>query len=248
MPVYNGQKTLAQAIESVLRQEYEDWELLIVNDASTDETLPIAVQYAAMDKRVRVLSLKDNSGVGSARNRALEAARGQYVAFLDADDAWDAKKLKVQVDFIREADCGIVYSSYRLMDDSGHVLGKIVEAPEQVTYKSLLRSNSIGCLTALVDVTKTGFFRMPDLGHEDYACWLGLLSKGAKACGMPEPLASYRLSRSSVSGNKLKSFTWVWKIYRKHLSMGFGEALFRNIAYFFSAVLKYSKVWSDYRK
>jgi teichuronic acid biosynthesis glycosyltransferase TuaG len=212
MPAYNCAGSIASAIESILSQSYPDWELVVVDDKSNDNTAEIAREFAARDSRIRVLCKSKNEGVARARNYGLAAARGQYVSFLDADDLWMPEKLAVQVGFLQERNAAFCFSSYSRFNGAG--TSKPVPVPEQIDYDGLLRGNVIACLTVLLDRTKIEPFKMPSVPHEDYATWLSILRAKHVAYGIPVDLARYRVSRNSLSGNKLRAAVWTWNIYR----------------------------------
>jgi teichuronic acid biosynthesis glycosyltransferase TuaG len=214
MPAYNCQALIAESVRSVMAQSYRDWELLIIDDASRDGTLTVARELAHEDERIRVIPLTENGGVAEARNRGIAAARGQYVAFLDSDDLWLPEKLQVQVDFMRKSGAGFSFTQYRRMR-SGGTLSRPLEIPRQVSYKQLLRGNTIGCLTVLIDRTKIPEISMPKIKHEDYVTWLEILKRGNLAWGIQQDLARYRVASQSVSADKKRAAGWTWTIYRR---------------------------------
>lgn len=222
-PMYNAEKTIENTIESVFAQTYSKWELLVIDDRSTDQSVNKVVPYTKKDSRVRILQMPENSGVTSARNCGIKNARGRYMAFLDSDDWWEPEKLEMQLQLIKEKKAGLVYSSYFRVDESGKK--KIVQVPEYMDYEHLLKSNQIACLTVLIDKEKTGSFEMEEIRHEDYAAWLNLARNGVDMYGVNKPLASYRVMAGSLSGNKFRSALWTWKIYRKHEKLGFFVSL-----------------------
>jgi glycosyltransferase involved in cell wall biosynthesis len=218
-PMYNAEKTIEMTIDSVFSQTYSKWELLVVDDQSTDRSVDRVIPYTERDSRVKILQMPKNSGVASARNYGMKNARGRYVAFLDSDDWWKPEKLEVQLQIIKEKKAGLVYSSYFRVDEAG--CEKIVPVPEHLDYEQLLKSNQIACLTVLIDTDKTGTFEMEQIRHEDYAAWLTLARKAVDMVGINTPLAYYRVMDKSLSGNKLKSALWTWNIYRKHEKLDF---------------------------
>jgi teichuronic acid biosynthesis glycosyltransferase TuaG len=214
MPAYNSQGSLAQSVRSVLQQTYPNWELLIIDDASSDETLPLANQFAHDDERIHVISTRHNGGVADARNIGIGAAKGQYLAFLDSDDLWLPEKLKVQVSFMQSRNAAFSFTQYRRFGPGG-MRGGPIKIPERVNYTQLLRGNVIGCLTVMIDREKVTVVSMPKVGHEDYAAWLRVLKHGIVAWGIQEDLARYRISSQSVSADKRHSAKWTWNIYRR---------------------------------
>jgi teichuronic acid biosynthesis glycosyltransferase TuaG len=238
MPAYNSEGVLAESVASVQAQTYRDWELVLVDDASRDATLSLAQQLAEADARIRVIALKRNSGVANARNVAMEAARGRYLAFLDSDDLWLPEKLEVQMDFMRRHNAEFSFARYRGFDAAGK-LGRAEPVPDSVGYERLLRGNVIGCLTVLIDREKVAPFRMRAIGHEDYAAWLEIMSRGHMAWGIQYDLARYRKSANSVSGNKGRSAAWTWNIYREVENLPFSKAAWCFAQYSLKAAYKH---------
>ena len=214
MPAHNSQSSLSESVQSVLAQTYRDWELIIVDDASRDGTLELARQLASNDPRIRVLPLEQNVGVAEARNRGIGAALGQYLAFLDSDDLWLPYKLQVQIDFMRSSSAPFSFAQYRRIGRDGS-LSNPVKVPRSVDYEGLLRGNSIGCLTVAIDRYQIPEVSMPKIKHEDYVTWLKILRQGHIAYGIPQDLARYRVTSSSVSSDKRRSASWTWNIYRR---------------------------------
>lgn len=224
MPAYNSERFLAESVGSVTAQTFENWELLIVNDASVDGTSAIAERLAGRDPRIRVIHLDENRGVANARNEGMNAAKGQYLAFLDSDDLWLPKKLETQLGFMRQKDIAFSFTSYRAFGPNGNVGGSI-RIPDAVEYEDLLKGNVIGCLTVMIDRDRIAPFAMPNIGHEDYAAWLQILRAGHVAYGLQEDLARYRVSSGSVSGNKKRCAAWTWNIYRQREQMPLSKAV-----------------------
>ncbi|MGB3773755.1 MAG: glycosyltransferase family A protein, partial [Leeuwenhoekiella sp.] len=202
-PFYNAEKYLSECIDSVLSQTYSDWELLLINDGSTDGSVEITLQYANSDPRIKIIDLETNSGAGAARNVGIKKSCGNKIAFLDADDRWYSHKLKIQLQFMQERDIAICYSSYTLMDEKGTPLNKVVQALPTLDYNKLLRANYIGNLTAVYDMNKLEKSYAPELRkRQDWAMWIDLVKKAVCAYGIPEPLAYYRIRNNSISSNK----------------------------------------------
>ena len=213
MPAHNREEVMAESITSVLAQSFQQWELLIVDDASTDQTLSVAREFASSDTRILVIHLPENGGAANARNVGIHAARGQYLAFLDSDDLWLPNKLHDQMHFMRRNNIGFSFCRYRRFNADGR-MGPIVRISNVVGYQRLLRNNVIGCLTVMIDRTKIAPFTMTPGGYEDYFAWLQILKCGQLAWGLQEDLARYRVSTNSISGNKLRSAVLTWKTYR----------------------------------
>ena len=237
MPVYNAQRFIAQAIESVLGQSYEYFELLIVDDKSTDKSVDIVKKYMNEDKRIKLFLLDANSGPVTARNRAIKEAKGRYIAFLDSDDTWLSNKLYRQIEFTNKNHLVLTYSAYETMDENAHYINTR-KCFSPVSYKDMLKSNRIGNLTGIYDVSFFGKVYMKDVGHEDYVMWLHLLKQITSTRGIEEPLARYRISSNSLSSNKMKALVWQWYIYRKIEKLNFLQSFYYFGHYVYNAVKK----------
>ena len=237
--MYNAEKYIPDAIRSVFSQTYGDWEMIIVDDCSSDRSLEIAEQYAKVDNRIRIIYLDCNMGVASARNAGIATAKGRYISFLDSDDIWEKDKLSRQLKFLSENGYFFVFASCKLINESGASMNKILKAPNSVNYEKLLRSNCITCSSVMIDASKINV-SMPDIKHEDYATWLGILKKGFAAYGLDSELVKYRIRKTSVSANKLKSLSWVYRIYRNYLKMTPQQALYHIVVYFLHSIKKYA--------
>ena len=215
-PAFNAEKTIRGTIDSVLAQTYEDYEIIVVDDYSTDRTVEIVEKYATKDSRVRLIQLKENSGAAVARNTAMKAAKGRYLAFLDSDDQWFPTKLEKQLAFMQENDIAFSFTKYVRMDDEEKLTGHTSKAPKSVGYHDLMKHCVIGCLTVMIDREKVGYQEMENIRRrQDYAYWLTLTKQGFKAYGFPEVLAKYRLGHNTVSSNKLKAAKGQWYVYRQ---------------------------------
>lgn len=216
-PSYNSEKTVEATIRSVLGQTFRDWEMIIVDDCSTDQTLMKLAAAEFADERIHTVFLAENSGAAAARNAALDLARGRYIAFLDSDDCWKPEKLEKQLNFMKKNGYAFSFTGYEYISQDGEPLHKVIQAPAQITYEDMLKNTIVGCLTVMVDRERTGQFRMPDLrSRQDLATWLGLLKKGIVAYGLNETLSEYRISgKTSLSGNKWKAARKTWFVYRQ---------------------------------
>lgn len=243
IPVYNCEKYIAQAIESVLNQTTkEEIEILVIDDGSKDKTKQIVQKYMDIKssmRRVRFFVNEKNLGVAETRNQGIRMAKGEYVAFLDADDWWDMNKLEKQLVLIREKNAVLVYSGRELMDADGISMRKIVNIPECVSYQALLRSNYIPCSSVLM-LTKTAkeFYMCHDELHEDYIFWLRILKKYKYAYGINEPLLKSRLSAGGKSRNKLKSARMHYGVYR-YMGIPVWKAVCLFLCYVVNGVRKY---------
>ena len=237
MPAYNAATYLPSAIQSVFEQSYSNWELLVVDDASTDSTLHVANSFAEKDSRVRVFPQSENGGVTAARNKALQMAGGDYLAFLDADDLWDSEKLLKQVGYMTHNNTLICYCGYRRINEEGRIVGR-VSPPLKVTYSDMLKSNFIGNLTGIYNAKVLGKQYLEDFGHEDYIAWLELIKVAGEASSVDEELASYRVYRGSTSSNKLRTISWQWRIYRESQALGLVKSSWLIACYGIYAILK----------
>ena len=235
MPAFNASRTIVQAIKSVQAQTFRQWEILIVDDCSSDDTCIIVEGYAASDGRIRLLRQSANGGPARARNVAIQKAIGRYFAFLDSDDYWLPEKLKLQLLFMLSNNVALSYSLYRRFTDDRMRLGPLVKLPLSFTYSDLLKNTGIGCLTAMVDTKLTGYIEFPVIPHEDYALWLDILRRGFVAQGLMVDLGRYRVSKTSISGNKVKSALWVWNIYRNVEKLSFLRAVWYLFHYAWNA-------------
>lgn len=224
MPAWQAAATLAAAIASVQAQSLVDWELLLVDDASDDQTVAIAAALAAADTRIRVLRQPSNRGTAQARNRGIHAARGRYIAFLDADDLWLPDKLERQISFMADTGTALSYTGF-WREVAGQ--RRQVRVPARVDHAALLRGNVIGCLTAIYDSAALGKVLMPDLRmRQDYALWLKILRLCPEARGLDIPLAVHRRRAESLSSGLWRSFRATWVMYRKAEGLGAVPALF----------------------
>lgn len=214
-PCYNSDKFISKTIESVISQTYTNWEMIIVDDCSTDNSASIIKRYTEFDKRIKYIKTEFASGSPAyPRNMGISLAKGRYIAFLDSDDLWQENKLYLQLPLFKDEDVAIVYSYYEKMTEDGLCSNRIVKSALFHSYSTLLYGNEIACLTAIIDVNKTGKIYFEKIGHEDYAMWLSILKKGFIAKNVPKPLAIYRVRKSSVSSDKIKVIKWIWNIYR----------------------------------
>lgn len=201
-PSYNCEKFISQTIEAIQAQTYKEWELLITDDCSTDNTIAIIEGYAQQDSRIKLLKLSKNSGAGVARNNSIREAKGRYIAFCDSDDRWVPSKLEKQITFMNNKNCAFCYSSYWTSDEKGKIYG-IVNCRERETLFSNMCDDKIGCLTAIYDTKKVGKVYMPLIRkRQDWALKLNVLKICKEAFGIKEPLAIYRISSNSLSRKK----------------------------------------------
>ena len=222
MPALNVETVLARALHSVQAQSFDDWEVLIVDDGSTDRTAAVAQEFAGSDPRIKLIRHPHQQGAAAARNTALDTATGRYIAFLDADDLWDKHKLERQLEHMRRHKAGLSFTGFwRVGASRKHQ----ISVPATVSYDELLRGNCIGCLTAMYDRVEFGSVPMPELKRRhDFALWLTLLKSTDVAHGLNEPLATYYATSESLSGNKLRATYSTWLMYRRYIGLSRWQA------------------------
>ncbi len=231
--MYKAEKYLADHLASVQAQTYDNWEHILVDDCSPDGSAALIKSFQERDQRIQYHRLEKNSGAGVARNKAIELAKGDYIAFLDSDDQWHPEKLEKQLSFMRENDYHFTFTDYDMVDEVGQKLSKYIKCKPLVTYKTALYKNPIGCLTAMYNVNFFGKQYMHSIRkRQDYALWLKLLKK-VNGHGLNECLASYRTGNESISANKLDLLKYEWKIYREVEGLSF----FKSAFYLLSAVV-----------
>lgn len=241
-PTYNSALYVSETLDSIIAQTHTDWELILTDDCSTDETWDIVQGYAERDPRIRIFRLQENSGTAVARNNSIKHANGRYIAFCDSDDLWVAEKLERQIAFMQEYDLALTYSAYRKIMEDGTARG-IVYPPKILKYPDLLKSNYIGCLTAIYDVDKLGKVYMPNFRkRQDYGLWLEIFKRIGSTKGMhKDVLALYRVRNESLSGNKLKASYYHFIILREVVGLSSLKAAYYFALYSFHGVLKYLK-------
>ena len=240
-PMYNGEKYVSQTIETVLSQSFPHWEMLIVDDGSRDASPKIVSAYAQRDNRVRLIQ-QPNGGSASARNNALRQAKGRYICFLDADDLWDSNFLEEQLNFLKNHQAALVFSSFRRINAQGDPILKPFIVPTRVNYTDLLKTCSISCLTALFDRAKVGevYFREELRSmRDDFVFWLSILKHIDYAYGNPTILASYRVFASSTTGNKRKVIKPQFNVYYKVEKLGLIRSLYYLAHWAINGYLKY---------
>lgn len=241
MPAYNAEKLISDSINSVLSQTYKNFELIVIDDCSQDQTSQVVENFILKDKRVKLIKNIKNKGVAETRNTGLDQAKGDYVAFLDSDDKWDNNKLEKQLNILKERnDVDIVYGSYYRFNNKGIL--NLVQVPSYIKKNNLLKGNCIGNLTGIYNFKKFPNIRQKKVGHEDYLFWLEIFNSNddVKGVGIQEPIAFYRISENgkNLSGNKFKAINWTWAIYRKHLKLNFFRSLFYFSIYISKALIK----------
>lgn len=224
---YNVEQYIAETIASVQSQTYQDWEMIITDDASTDNTCKIIEEIAKKDGRIKLLKLKQNSGPAVARNQSIKKARGRFIAFLDADDIWYPDKLALQVKLMLEQNISVSFTSYQHIDEAGKDLNYVINAIPNLSYAKLLKNNYIGNLTGMYDVSKLGKLYQPNLKkRQDWCFWLEALKRSDKpAVGIQQVLAKYRIRKGSVSRNKVQLLKYNFLVYHQYLKFSFLKSM-----------------------
>lgn len=243
MPAYNCEKYIVDAINSVLAQTYQNWELLVLDDGSKDNTLQIINEFGKKDSRVRPLQNEKNMGVSATRNKGIDLATGDWIAFLDSDDLWEPSKLEKQLKVANVQSAEFLFTGSSYINEEGELFKGIFEVPERVTYKKLRKHNVISCSSVLVKKKYFKNIKMEkDDIHEDYAVWLRILKLGVTAYGLNEPLLVYRISKNSKSGNKLKTVKMTYKVFR-FIGINPIGATYFMLRHIFASVGKYRRIF-----
>ena len=237
-PIYNGEVFVAETIETVLAQTYENWEWIIVDDGSRDRTREIIRDAAKKDKRIRLVKLAGNGGAAKARNAGIMAMKGKYLCFLDADDLWAPEKIAKQVKFMSEEGCAFSFTGYEFADAFGKPNGKVVRVPAEISYKQALKNTTIWTSTVMLDMEKLAKedVLMPDVASEDTATWWKLLKMVNYAYGLNEVLSYYRRSGQTLSSNKLVAIKRIWALYRNYEKLNLAQSFVNFVGYATNAV------------
>ena len=220
MPTYNCAKFIKETIQSVINQTYENWELVIVDDCSNDNTEEIVASFN--DKRIKYHKLEKNSGAAVARTTAMKMATGNYMAFLDSDDLWKKEKLEKQLEFMKKNNYNFTCTAYEQIDEEGNKLNKVIKTKKKANYNRILLDCPVGNSTVMYNVDNLGKFEVPNIRkRNDDALWLQILKREKFIYGMPDVLMEYRIRNNSISSNKLSLIKYHWQLYREieHLSV-----------------------------
>lgn len=228
VPVYNAEKFIRETMDSVLAQTYPHWELLLVEDGSSDGSVDVIEEYIAEkeESRIRLIRLPSNQGAARARNKGLEEASGRYIAYLDADDLWIPEKLEHELRFMEEKGAAFAFTGYEFADEHGVGLGKVVRVPETLEYRQALSNTTIFTTTVMFDSSKISkeLLEMPVIKSEDTALWWKVLRAGYTAYGLDENLVRYRRAGRSLSSNKMEAIRRIWNLYRRAEGMSIFES------------------------
>ena len=226
-PVYKCEEMVERTIQSVLAQTFADWEMILVDDCSPDNSAAVVLSCAEKDDRIRYHKLEENSGAAVARNTALTLARGQYIAFLDSDDIWLPEKLEKQLKFMKKSGAGFSYTDYAYIDRDDNITRRRIRCAEYVDYERLTHGSIIMCSSVMLDLEKVGPFEMPSIrSGQDYATWTMLMrTRGIRAQNVGENLSRYRKHEGSLSANKIRAFRRTWRVNREFEKMSFFTCL-----------------------
>lgn len=240
-PVYNCEKFIKKTLECVSNQIYKNWEWLLIDDCSSDNSANIILEYALKDERIKYFKLDKNSGAAIARNTALEKSTGRFIAYLDSDDLWKKEKLEKQVKFMLNNNYAFTCTDYEKIKEDGTSLNKIIKIPEKVNYNLFLRNTIIQTVGVMIDTKLTGkdLLYMPNIRRrQDAATWCQLLKNGFDCYECPENLSYYRVVSNSLSSNKLKAIKTNWYWYRKIEKLPLYKACYCFIGYAFNGIKK----------
>lgn len=241
LPVYNSQKYLNRTANSVLQQTMPDFELIAIDDCSTDRSLKMLQQWAEKDKRIQVFQNETNQGVANTRNRGIQLAKGKYIAFLDSDDSWHNEKLMRQIAMMEQKNCDFTCTAYYMVNDVGQRIKTRMLESQYILMKDLLKENYIILSTVMIRSEVAKQYSMDgSYAHEDYVYWLELLQNGVRGCVLNQCLTSYRLAQKSRSSNKKKAAQGRWDVYRRYLGYNVLRSGWYFIHYAINGLKKYS--------
>ena len=238
-PVYNAERFLSDTIKSVQNQTYKNWEILLIDDCSKDNSAQIIKEFQKYDNRIKYIKLKKNSGASVSRNEGIRNAKGRFIAFVDSDDIWKPEKLEIQIKYMLKENLGFTFTSYRYMKENGVKTNKVAKAPFKINYNGLLKNTIIGCSTVVIDKDIIGEFEMPLVRRgQDTAAWLQILRKEKYAYGIQMDLVNYRLVGNSLSSNKIKALKRTWNTYRNVERLNIFKCSYVFCFYIYNAIKK----------
>lgn len=236
LPLYNSENYISETIKSVLIQTYKDWELIIIDDCSTDNSIEVVKEIQKSEQRIRLIQLNSNSGAAIARNEGIKEAKGEFIAFIDSDDVWQPNKLELQLKVMEEENSTLCHTSYSLFDESGKNMSKQTTCKKYITYSELIKYNWIGTSTVIFNARILGKHYMPDIrNRQDWALWLQLIKHAGRAHFIFIPLVKYTVRSGSISNNKIKLIKYHWFIYRKIEKFSF----FKSILYLINNLMQH---------
>ena len=237
-PTYNSAKFIAETIQSVQNQTYQNWEMIIVDDGSSDETVTLVLKIITNDSRIKLIPLHKNYGSGFARDKALENANGNYIAFLDSDDLWKPNKLEKQLQFMKEFKLPLTFSFYELIDEQSVPLNILITTPNEIDYNQLYYCNWVGNLTGIYSVDFFGKVPISFVKkRQDWILWLTLVKKTGKIVPIPENLASYRIRKDSISSSKWKLIKYNFMVYKNYHKQNIFKSFIDLALFFFNQLI-----------
>ncbi|UUX33853.1 glycosyltransferase family 2 protein [Fundicoccus culcitae] len=239
-PVYNAARFLAETIDSVQNQSFRNWEYILVDDCSQDESVALIQSYQREDKRIKLIQLEENSGAAVARNTALEKAQGRYIAFIDSDDRWVEDKLAEQLTLMQTENYAFTYTNFALVSEDGSIIKEKIKLPAKLDYHGLLKNTAIACSTVMLDRQQVGDFRMPLVRKgQDTATWLQIMrTTGVSAYGLDRVLNYYRQVEGSISSNKVDALKRTWNTYRNLEQLPLYKCIYYFCHYVVQAILR----------
>ena len=238
-PAYRAEHVILETINSVINQTYSNWEMLIADDCSPDNTTGVILAAAVGDSRIRLIRCECNGGPAAARNAALQQARGRWVAFLDSDDLWMPTKLEETLEFAKRKNSALTFTGFRRISSDSFFVGHFVDIPDKLNYRQLLSNTAIATSTVLIDRNMVGEVNMQSVYYDDFVCWLGILKRDFTAYGLRKDLMRYRVVSGSVSRNKRRSALEVWRTYREVESLSLSRSVWSFLGYALRASKKY---------
>lgn len=239
-PTFNSAKYISETIQSVQKQTYQNWEMILVDDCSSDNTTDLIKSFIANDNRIQLHQLESNSGPAVARNKGIENVSGKYMTFLDADDIWFEDFIENSIKAIQETGIHFVFSSYKRSDEDLNFIYSDFIVPQKVTYTDILKSNSISCLTAFLDIETLGKKSMPLIRkRQDMGLWLQYLKEIPFAYGIQEPKAIYRIRENSLSRKKSKLLKYQWQFYREVEQLNVFQSTYYMLHWMYRGFMKY---------
>ena len=240
IPTYNSEKYIDETLNSVLAQTYREFEIIIIDDCSKDNTWEIIKEYEKKYNNIVCLKQERNKGVAEARNRGINKATGRYIAFLDSDDLWYKEKLEEQLKFMKEKKAFFSYTAIEMIDEEGKILKEKREVKEEINYKFLLRNTMIATSSVIIDkINIQGLSFNKERGAEDYALWLKLLNRYGNAYGINKTLVRYRIRKNSLSSNKLSSLKQIYKIQSLDCNLKMNDIVLNCLYFVYNAIKKY---------
>ena len=251
IPVYNAEAFIKDTMQSVIDQTYTDWEMILVDDQSTDGSARVIEKVIAEypKARIRLIKLSEGGSAARARNAGIEAAQGRYIAFLDADDVWYPEKLQKETEFLEglqksdkaeTENAGFVFTAYEFGDENAKPNGRMTKVPEKLTFRKALSRTVIFTSTVLIDteVINKELIHMPQIPSEDTATWWRILKEGYTAYGLKEPLVIYRRPVNSLSSNKGVAVKRIWKLYREVAKLNVIQSCWYLVRWAFKATFR----------